>query len=89
LQAFALIYETGHRVLGINLFKALSRPIAIHFVVSASLLAVYELAFRHTAWYTPLGAIPIVLAYPLLAISLGATTANDNRRLKKLVLAWR
>lgn len=89
LQAFALIYETGRRVLGINLFKALARPIAVHLLVSTSLLAVYELAFRHTAWYTPLGAIPIVLAYPLLTISLGATTASDNRRLKKLVLAWR
>ena len=89
LQALALIYETSRRIFGINIYRTLFRPLLTHAVVSTAILLGYNLVYRHSAWYTPLGVVVVLVIYPILTVALGATTKTDNRRLRKLLLAWR
>lgn len=89
LQAFALIYETIHRIFNINPYMALLKPLLIHAAIGGTCYVIYQFGYRHSEWYTPLGVIVIGLIYPLLAFAFKATTQDDNRRLKKLVTVWR
>lgn len=89
LPSLGFIYETGRRLFGLNVFRALARPMAIHGLLGISFYVGYESLFRESSLYSPLGVLLIAILYPVLAAALGGTSAADNRRLFRLVMSWR
>ncbi|MDH5644361.1 MAG: oligosaccharide flippase family protein [Candidatus Heimdallarchaeota archaeon] len=89
LQAFALIYETSRRLFGINVYKVLFRPIAIHLIIGTILYLLYELVYRHSVIYSPLAVLFVGALHFFLAIISNTTSKDDNRRIMKLLFVWR
>lgn len=88
-QAIGFIYETYRKIFSENVYRAFARQLIIHCTLGAILYLVYEYIFKDSSWYTPYGALSLGAIHPAVATLFGATSREDNRRLIRLVTAWR
>ena len=89
VQAIGFIYETYKRIFSDNIYSVFARQIVIHFALGAALFLGYEYIYKASAWYSPYAVLLIGIVHPTVAALLGATSREDNKRLIRLVTAWR
>jgi O-antigen/teichoic acid export membrane protein len=89
LPAFLLIYEATWRIFRLNFFRRLSGPLLKHVILGGISYFGYELFYRPSPWYHPAAVLGVVAAYYVVALLWCTTSPADNRRILKLVTAWK
>ncbi len=89
LNALFMIPETVRRTLGKDAMAALWRPMALNFLIGATIVLAYEFLLRPSAMYSPWWVIATPFAYLAMASLAGLLGPRERARLHGLILKWK